>query len=204
MTPSTPGIFDLTRYAIYDAGDAWQLALDFTALPNPWGGPHGFSHPLVLLFLDVAEGGSTELHPEAEAAKVSFDPEHPWDYFIRVAGWPAYGRHLWTVEAGPELISVTSDPKRGRIIVTVPKELVPEIRGFHYVLIASQDGYGKNYLRPIGAQPGEWAGGGNPDPLWAPLIYDYLAPEGTSQEEILSSYDPAAGRLAVLLPVEVR
>jgi alpha-amylase/alpha-mannosidase (GH57 family) len=198
------GIFDLVRYAVYDAGDSWQFALEFTALPNPWGGPHGFSHPLVLLFLDVAEGGSSELHPEAEAVKVSFDPDHPWDYFIRVAGWPAYGRHLWTPEAGPELVSVTSDPKRGRIIVTVPKNLLPEVRGFHYVLVASQDGYAKDYVRPIGAQPGEWAGGGNPDPLWAPLIYDYLAPEGTSQEEVLSSYDPAAKRLAVLLPVEVR
>ncbi len=200
---SPPGIFDLVRYAIYDAGDAWQFALDFTALPNPWGGPHGFSHPLVLLFLDVAEGGSSELHPEAEAAKVAFDPEHPWDYFIRVAGWPAYGRHLWTTDTGPELVSVTSDPKRGRIIVTVPKELLPEVQGWHYVLVASQDGYAKDYVRPIAAQPGEWVGGGNPDPRWAPLIYDYLTPPGVSQQELLSSYDPDSGRYVVLEPVEV-
>ncbi|HIP99779.1 TPA: hypothetical protein EYH33_04505, partial [Candidatus Bipolaricaulota bacterium] len=197
------GIFDLVRYAIYDAGDSWQFALDFAALPNPWNGPHGFSHPLVLLFLDVKEGGSAELHPEAEAAKVSFDPEHPWDVFIRVAGWPAYGRHLWTPDAGPELVSVTSDPKRGRVIVTVPKALLPEVRGWHYVLVASQDGYAQDYVRPIAAQPGEWVGGGCPDPQWAPQIYDYLTPVGVNQRDLLSSYDPDSGRYAVLEPVEV-
>ncbi|MGY4706392.1 glucodextranase DOMON-like domain-containing protein [Candidatus Bipolaricaulota sp. J31] len=197
------GIFDLVRYAVYDAGDSWQFALDFAALPNPWNGPHGFSHPLVLLFLDVEDGGSTKLHPEAEAAKVSFDPEHPWDYFIRVAGWPAYGRHLWTPEAGPELVSVTSDPKRGRIIVTVPKSILPEVRGFHYVLVASQDGYAKNYVRPIAARPGEWVGGGCSDPQWAPQIYDYLAPTAEEQKEMLSGYVPGE-RYAILLPVEVK
>ncbi len=196
------GIFDLVRYAVYDAGDSWQFALDFAALPNPWNGPHGFSHPLVLLFLDVTDGGSTELHPEAEAAKVSFDPKHPWDYFIRVAGWPAYGRHLWTPETGPKLISVTSDPKRGRIIITVPKSILPAVRGYHYVLVASQDGYAKNYVRPIAAQPGEWVGGGCPDPMWAPQIYDYLAPTVEDQEEMLSSYVPGE-HYAVVLPVEV-
>jgi len=88
--------------------------------------------------------------------------------------------------------------------VSIPKEIVPDIRGWHYVLIASQDGYGKNYLRAIGRSAGEWAGGGCSDPMWAPQVYDYLAPEGTSQEELLAAYDPIMGKYAVLLPVEVR
>ncbi len=201
---SPKGIFDLVHYAVYDAGDAWQLAFDFAALPNPWNGPQGFSHPLILLFLDVRDGGMTELPEEAEAAQVAFDPQHPWDVFVRVAGWPAYGRHLWTADGkGPYLIGVTSDPKRGRIIVNIPKGLVPEIRGFHYVLIASQDGYGKDYVRAIGKTPGEWTGGGCPDPMWAPQIYDYLAPTAEDQERILSSYVPRK-HYAILVPVEVK
>lgn len=201
---SPQGIFDLTRYAIYDAGDAWQLTFDFTALPNPWNGPQGFSHPIIYLYLDVAEGGRVDSHKESEAAQVAFDPAHPWDVFVKVAGWPAYGRHLWTASGeGPYLVGVTADPKRGRIIVTIPKELVPEISGWHYVLIGSQDGYGKNHLRAIGQTASEWTGGGCPDPLWAPQIYDYLAPEGTTQEEILAAYDPSQGRYAILVPVKV-
>ncbi|MCX7750930.1 MAG: hypothetical protein N2320_05275 [Candidatus Bipolaricaulota bacterium] len=199
------GLFDLLRYAVYDAKDRWQLAFDFPTLPNPWNGPHGFSHPILYLYFDVAPGGKTESHEEGKAAQVSFSPEHPWDYFVKVAGWPAYGRHLWTAAGeGPFLVEVASDPKRGRIIVTIPKALVPDLRGAHYVLVGSQDGYGPNHLRPIGVNPGEWTGGGSPDPLWAPQIYDYLAPAGVSQPELLGGYDRAGRRYAVLRPVEVR
>ncbi len=123
---------------------------------------------------------------------------------MKVAGWPAYGRHLWTAAGeGPFLVEVASDPKRGRIIVTIPKTLLPEIRGWHYVLVGSQDGYGANHLRPIGVTAGEWTGGGCPSPLWAPQIYDYLAPAGTSQEALLAGYDGAEQRYTVLRPIAV-
>ena len=201
---ATEGLFDLLAYRVYDADDRWQLAFDFAALPNPWGGPQGFSHPLLYLYFDVAEGGRTTSHEEGEAAHVRFDSSHPWDVFIRIAGWPAYGRHLWTASGeGPFLVEAASDPKRGRIIVTIPKSLMPEIRGSHYVLVASQDGYGGNFLRAIGESPGEWTGGGSPDPFWAPALYDILAPAGRSQEEILGSYSAAQQRYATLLPVSI-
>jgi len=198
------GLFDLQGYRVYDADDRWQLALDFGALPNDWGGPQGFSHPIIYLYFDVAEGGATEVFEEGAAARVAFDPEHPWDTFIRVAGWPAYGRHLWTSDGtGPVLIQVAADPKRGRIIVTIPKSDMPVIEGWHYVLVGSQDGYGANYLRPISVDPGEWVGGGIPDPLWAPQIYDYLAPEGTSQETLFGTFDAAEGIFATLVPIYI-
>jgi len=198
------GLFDLLRYAVYDADDRWQLAFEFPTLPNAWNGPQGFSHPILYLYFDVGPGGSTAAHEEGKAAQVAFSPDRPWDYFVKVAGWPAYGRHLWTATGeGPFLVEVASDPRRGRIIVTVPKDLIPEIRGGHYVLVGSQDGYGPNHLRPIGATAGEWTGGGCPDPMWAPQIYDYLSPQGISQEALLAGYDRAGHRYAVLLPVEV-
>jgi alpha-amylase/alpha-mannosidase (GH57 family) len=202
---STPGIFDLVRYSVYDADTAWQMAFDFTALPNPWNGPLGFSHPLLYLYFDVADGGSTTSHPEGEAAQVAFTPDRPWDTFVRIAGWPAYGRHLWTASGeGPYLVEIASDPKRGRVIVTIPKTLMPTIEGWHYILVGSQDGYGKNYLRSVGTTGGEWAGGGSPDPFWAPAIYDYLAPAGTTQEAILASFDATAGSYATLIPLHVK
>ncbi len=198
------GVFDLVAYRVFDSDDRWQLAFDFVTLSNEWGGPHGFSHPILYLYFDVAEGGSTESSEEAAAARVSMDPEHPWDMFIRVTGWPAYGRHLWTAAGeGPMLVEVASDPKRGRIIVTIPKSVMPDIEGWHYVLDGSQDGYGANYLRAISATAAEWVGGGNPDPFWSPQIYDYLAPLTPTQEMILSTYDEASGRLATLIPIHV-
>lgn len=198
------GLFDLVRYSVYDADNAWQFAFDFAALTNPWNGPQGFSHPILYLYFDISAGGSTVTHPEGEAARVTFDPEHAWDVFVRVAGWPAYGRHLWTASGeGPYLVDVASDPKRGRVIVTIPKTLLATAEGWHYVLVGSQDGYGQNYLRSIGQSPGEWAGGGIPDPFWAPPIYDLLVPEGVTQEAVLSSYDAAARRYAVLTPLHI-
>jgi len=195
-------VFDLVGYRVFDADDRWQLALDFAALTNEWGGAHGFSHPILYLYFDVSEGGLTESFEEAAAAHVSLDSEHPWDFFIRVAGWPAYGRHLWTAAGeGPLLVEVASDPKRGRIIVTIPKSIMPEIEGWHYVLVGSQDGYGANYLRAITATAAEWVGGGNPSPFWAPQIYDYLAPPTMTQEEILSTYDEILEHYATLTPI---
>ncbi|MBC7221985.1 hypothetical protein H5T56_03270 [Candidatus Bipolaricaulota bacterium] len=199
-----PGLFDLIRYAVYDADNAWQLSFDFPALPNPWNGPHGFSHPIIFVYLDVAPGGRTDVHEEGKAAQVAFDPAHPWDYVLKIAGWPGYGRHLWTAAGeGPFLVDVASDPKRGRVIVTVSKELIPEIRGWHYVLVGSQDGYGPNHIRPVGKNPGEWTGGGCPDPMWAPQLYDILAPTVDEQIAGLSSYIPGQ-HYAVVRPQEVR
>jgi len=198
------GLFDLLAYRIYDAGTKWQLAFDFAALPNPWGGPQGFSHPILYLYFDVGEGGLTASFEEGDAAHVRFDADHPWDVFIRVAGWPAYGRHLWTADGvGPALVEVASDPKRGRIIVTVPKSDLPAIEGWHYILVGSQDGYGADYLRSIGTAPAEWTGGGSLDPFWAPQIYDYLAPMGTLQEHVLSTFDKAQALYATLMPIHI-
>jgi alpha-amylase/alpha-mannosidase (GH57 family) len=199
-----PGLFDLVRYAVYDAGDSWQMSFDFPSMPNPWNAPHGFSHPIIFVYLDVREGGRTDVHEEGKAAQVAFDPAHPWDFVLKIAGWPGYGRHLWTAAGeGPFFVDVASDPKRGRVIVTVPKSLLPEIRGWHYVLVGSQDGYGPNHIRPIGRAPGEWTGGGCPDPLWAPQLYDILAPTAEDQMRILSGYVPGKS-YAVVRPVEVR
>lgn len=199
-----PGLFDLIRYAVYDADNAWQLSFDFPALPNPWNGPHGFSHPIIFVYLDVAPGGRTDVHEEGKAAQVSFDPAHPWDYVLKIAGWPGYGRHLWTAAGeGPFLVDVASDPKRGRVIVTISKDLVLEIRGWHYVLVGSQDGYGPNHIRPIGKQAGEWTGGGCPDPMWAPQLYDILAPTVDDQKNMLGSY-VSGQTYAVVRSVEVR
>jgi|AntAceMinimDraft_16_1070373.scaffolds.fasta_scaffold01598_2 alpha-amylase/alpha-mannosidase (GH57 family) len=199
------GLFDLTCYTIYDSGETWQFAFDIATLPNPWNGPQGFSHPIIFLYLDVKDGGGTISSDEAAAAQVRFDPNHPWDVFVRIAGWPAYGRHLWTADGtGPELVVVASDPKKGRIIVTIPKSILPQVDGWHYVMVGSQDGYGKDYLRAMGEVAGEWAGGGCPDPMYAPQIYDYLAPTDASQGEILSGYDAQQGTFAKLLPVHVQ
>lgn len=195
------GIFDLVRYTIFDQGANWLLVFEFAALPNPWNGPLGFSHPIINLYLDTQPGGLTQPHPAGDAMQIQLHPDHPWDFFIKVAGWPDYGRHLFTSEGEEHPIDVSADPAKQLVLVKIAKEVVPKICGAHYVLVASQDGFGPDHIRPVARTAGEWVGGGSPDPIVAPLVYDYLAPPGYTQEEILAGYDVETKTFAVLVPI---
>lgn len=197
-----PGIFDLLNYSIYDSGKNWLLVFTFTSLPNPWNGPHGFSHPLLNIYLDNAPGGEVEAADGGDAMQIRLHSDHPWDFFMRIAGW-AYGRLLATPDGREFQVDVSSDPGKHQVIVSVSKELVGPICGFHYVMVASQDGYADDYIRPIAQQPAQWVGGGSPAPTVAPKVYDYLAPPDHTQEEILSSYNVETGEFATLIPVQV-
>ncbi len=200
---SPQGIFDLLQYDIYESELSWTLVFEFAALPNPWNSPLGFSHPILNVYLDVQPGGLTVTHPEGEAMHVRFAEEHPWDAFLKIAGWPAYGRLLATSDGRTAPIDVSSDPAKRLVIVTVQKALVPRLCGWHYVMVASQDGFAQNHIRPVRQQAAQWVGGGNPHPDVAPLAYDYLAPPGYTQEEILSGYDLQQGTFAQLVPTQV-
>lgn len=197
------GLFDLLAYTVLDQGESWLLAFEFAALPNPWNAPLGFSHPIINLYLDLQPGGLTEAHPEGDAMQIRLHQDHPWDFFIKVAGWPDYGRHLFTAEGEKHLIDVSSDPGKRLVLVKIPKELMPEVCGAHYVMVASQDGFGPDHIRPVARTAGEWVGGGSPAPTVAPLVYDYLAPQGHTQEEILSGYNVETGEFAILVPIIV-
>jgi len=197
------GLFDLLSYTVFDQGGNWLLAFEFAALPNPWGGPLGFSHPIINLYLDVQPGGLTEAHPDGDAMQISLHPDHPWDFFVKVAGWPDYGRHLFTAGGEMHQVDVSADPAKRLVLVRVPKALMPGICGAHYVLVGSQDGFGPDHIRPVARTAGEWVGGGSPAPIVAPLVYDYLAPSGYTQEGILSGYNVEAKTFAVLVPIVV-
>jgi len=173
------------------------------SLPNPWNAPYGFSHPLINVYLDTKPGGVTKAADGGDAMQIQLSKEHPWDWFMRIAGWP-YGRLLATPDGQEFQVDVSSNPAKHQVIVSVSKELVPQICGYHYVIVASQDGYSDDYIRPIAKQAAQWVGGGNPAPAVAPKAYDYLPPAGHAQEEILSSYNVKTGEFATLLPIEVK
>lgn len=198
------GLFDLTEYTIFDQEGSWLLIFEFAALPNPWKAPFGFSHPILNIYMDVKPGGETSTHKDGDAMQVQFSKEYPWDVFIKVTGWPDYGRLLATTEGEEYQINVSSDPSKRLVIVSIPKELLPTISGAHYVIVADQDGYSPDHIRPVGRTAGEWTGGGNTAPMVAPLVFDYLAPSGYTQEEILTSYNIKTKEFATLVPIVVK
>jgi carbohydrate-binding DOMON domain-containing protein len=133
---------------------------------------------------------------------VAFDPGHPWDLFLKVAGWPQYGQRVGFPEGADtaEGVVVGSNPADKEVIVQLDKKHfnpAPGQRVCFYVLVGSQDGYGPDHFRPVGREAGQWNLGGaqNED---APLVVDYLWPEKGVQEAMLSRY--GGGGYAVLRP----
>lgn len=194
------GLFDLEKYEIYESGEKWIFTFNFGAMTNPWSAPLGFSHQLINLYLDTEPGGRTETY--RPGARVKFSPEAPWDYFIKIAGWPGYGREFVTSKGQEYKIEVSSDVEKQKVIVEVPKDLLPEVSGNHYLLVMSQDGYGKDHVRRIMEEASKWQGGGSKAPPVSTNVYDYLAPPN-QQKDILSSYEREKERYPVLQPFSV-
>ncbi len=201
------GLFDLLKMDVLENQDAFVFQFYFAEMTNPWNAPKGFSHQLINLYLDVKDGGSTKTY--RKGARVQFDPNHPWDYFIKVAGWPSYGQVFATSggEEEPGCVRVEADPGEKLINVIVFKKCL-DIRYkkiYAYVIIGSQDGYGPDNFRPVTKEASQWTLGGYPvdSQGYAPFVEDILVPKGYTQREVLSSYDPAKKKYATLVPVEI-
>ncbi|WP_267961095.1 glucodextranase DOMON-like domain-containing protein [Thermus caliditerrae] len=194
------GLFDLLEMRVLDSGATWTFVFTFGEMTNPWGAPAGFSHQLINVYIDFKEGGRTDTF--AKGAKVAFDPEHPWDLFLKAAGWPQYGQRVGFPDGTDTAdgVVVASNPADKQVILQLDKKHfnpAPGQRVCFYVLVGSQDGYGPDHFRPVGREAGPWNLGGAAGED-APLVVDYLWPEKGAQEAMLSQY--GGGRYAVLKP----
>lgn len=105
---------------------------------------------------------------------MAFDPEHPWDLFLKAAGWPQYGQRVGFPDGTDTAdgITVGSNPADKQVIVQLDKKHfnpAPGQRVCFYVLVGSQDGYGPDHFRPVAKEAGPWNLGGaeNEDaPSW--------------------------------------
>ncbi|SHH45807.1 glucodextranase DOMON-like domain-containing protein [Thermosipho atlanticus] len=200
------GLFDMTDVVVLENEEAYIFQIKFVEMTNPWGAPKGFSHQLINIYLDTKQGGRTDTYNEG--ARVQFDENHPWDYFIKVAGWPSYGQFFATSD-GDEIadaVRVEADTGEKTINIIVYKKYLEVSNGIYaYILVGSQDGYGPDNFRPVTPEPGQWTLGGYPTDSddMAPYVVDILVPEGYNQKTILSSYVPGS-KYATILPVKIK
>ncbi|MFN4223183.1 MAG: glucodextranase DOMON-like domain-containing protein [Fervidobacterium nodosum] len=198
------GLFDITEVTVLENDDAYVFSIKFAEMTNPWASPKGFSHQLINLYLDTKAGGKTTTYKEG--ARVQF--KEPWDYFIKVAGWPD-DRIIFATADGkevPEAITYEADPADKVIHVIIFKKYLDVQTGIKaYILSLSQDGYGTDHIRPITKDSTQWTLGGYPADSkdYAPFVLDIIVPEGYTQEEILKSYVPGQA-YATLIPVVVK
>jgi alpha-amylase/alpha-mannosidase (GH57 family) len=200
------GLFDMTDVVVMENDEAYIFQIKFVEMTNPWGAPKGFSHQLINIYLDTKPGGRTDTYNEG--ARVQFDENHPWDYFVKVAGWPSYGQFFATSDGQEigEAVSVEADTGEKIINVIIFKKYLDISDNIYaYILVGSQDGYGPDNFRPVTPEPGQWTLGGYPKDSkdMAPYVVDILAPEGYDQKTILSSYVPGS-KYATVLPVKIK
>ncbi len=210
------GAFDLVSFRVYDQGDSIVFVFRFRELGgNPWNAPYGFSLQIIEVYIDTGEGtGATWA---SKGSNVVIGERDAWEIGLRIAGW-SYGNKIWlpdgTTISGA--LEITCDEGLNEIYVVMPKTLElpngttitiddPRKDWEYVVLIGSQDGYGIDYWRPMAVKSEEWkCGGADPNALKAsvePRVLDMLSPPWTSQEEMLSSYDPVNKSKAVVYGV---
>ncbi|RKD95873.1 alpha-amylase family glycosyl hydrolase [Halopiger aswanensis] len=194
------GELDLASVTIEGGEDGYRIEYEFqNELSDPWGGSHGFSHPMMQVYLrdPDAEGGATEAR---EGVNAQFDA--PYHHRVVADGFgnefeprveTADGEYVSGVDVEYDR---ENDPRTVALIV--PRdglEYVPEGEGM--AIVCSMDGHGEGRVRSVSTEGGEWTFGGAEAPN-APNVIDMVTPDGIDQSEALahSADEPATIPLA--------
>ncbi len=175
----------------------WQFDYTFASL-----GPAVIRH---YISIDSSEGSSTESPDGAEG--LSFDPGHPWSWMIEI---DVEGGKATAVNAAGDIeknCTVYRVEERNTVLVRLSLDLPGVVKvldgrsTWHYVVVGGWDDYARGHFIPINEAASLRAGGGAFDRA-APNVYDWLAPKGIKQSDVLASF--TGGADVVLPAVEVK
>lgn len=201
------GLFDVERFQVETGQAMLRFQITLGKITNPWKGSHGFSHPLLEVYIDHRPGG--ECRPFYPGANVVFSPKAPWDTLVKVTGWSLYLFHAED-ERDPHpkpfsegTVQVLPDQKTVEIVIPMGDWIDEDTLqdAAFYLLVGGQDGFGPDHFRAVKQEASEWYFGGGDGSGCEPNIIDLVTPPGRTQEKILSSYDPRMRVLAVIEPV---
>ncbi|ADG91565.1 glucodextranase DOMON-like domain-containing protein [Thermosphaera aggregans] len=213
-----PGVFDLVKFQVVDAGDKVVFTITFRNLGgNPWGGPNGWSMQQVHIYVHTTmSGGKTDTF----GLNVKIAEEHAWHMALIVApGWGTdpvpigektgiyyYDKESPTAQEGD--FKAYADTGNNRIIVEVPKSMLYDTgnidKWIYVVAVTSHDGYSPTRIRAFQVGGGEWVVGVPSDYAVAvlngvlPYVLDLLAETKEDQYSMLKSYSIEAKALATL------
>jgi len=176
--------------------DYAEFTIVFGNLTNVFGGPFGFSQPIVDIYIHTSNSstGNTNMLPGPNADVTSaFD----WQWAIQAAGFPENSYiENYTGQVYNSGFYITSNLTLKEVNVFVPLNIIGNnIEKYGYVVVDDfQDGYGINGWDPVYATPTEYQGGGSRGP-YSPNIFSYIAPYDVNgnvnetQQAILSDYN---------------
>lgn len=199
---SYQGLFDIKKFNIIETKNDYIFEFKFVKLTDPWNSKYGFSHPLIELYIDNKEKGSTELIEDG--ANISLDPASKWNKALKLSGWWLLA-YDWDQKLD-DLISIDGnfEDRKGEvknskvekinnsIKVQFPKKIVGELQGAEIQLIVgSFDPFGPGYFRLISDTPRSWNfyAEGIEKPSKAARVIDTILPENISQKEALAIKD---------------
>ncbi len=202
-----PGVFDLTKFEVIDAGDKIIFKVYVKNLgDNPWNGPNGFCLQFPHIF--VRTTANLPVNNSTFGLNVVVAPEYAWHFALLLApGWeekpvPEGQRAALyyangTVVVQDEEFKVYAVEEENAIVAEVSKKLLPDVEHInqwkYVVALAGYDGFGPLRVRPVTSDAeAEWAfGNGSAEAIAVgvePRIVDLLAPTADDQYRMLSGF----------------
>ena len=193
-----PGSYDFEGFSAGIADGSLVMNFDIlSAVKNPWGSPRSLSVQTIDVYIDKDFGSDTGVKQLGNYRFGKMPDGSGWEYHIVIEGWePQIWKSLPSGES--ELVTNQFDivvvPDKGVIVVKL--DIENQLGGgnpeeWHYgVIMMSQDGYGPNgsRIREINPSAEQYRGGGAPNVVNHPNIFDVIFPDEGVQEEFLSSY----------------
>ena len=198
-----PGSYDFEGFSAGIADGSLVMNFDIlSAVKNPWGSPRSLSVQTIDVYIDKDFGSDTGVKQLGNYRFGKMPDGSGWEYHIVIEGWePQIWKSLPSGES--ELVTNQFDivvvPDKGVIVVKL--DIENQLGGgnpeeWHYgVIMMSQDGYGPNgsRIREINPSAEQYRGGGAPNVVNHPNIFDIIFPDEGVQEEFLSSYGNYVG-----------
>jgi alpha-amylase/alpha-mannosidase (GH57 family) len=200
-----PGSYDFEGFSAGIAEGSLVMNFDIlSAVKNPWGSPRSLSVQTIDVYIDKDFGSNTGVKELGNYRFAKMPESSGWEYHIVVEGWEP---QIWKALPSGESELVTNQfdivvvPDKGVIVVKL--DIENQLGGgnpedWHYgVIIMSQDGYGPNgsRIREINPSAEQYRGGGAPNIINHPNIFDVISPNEGEQEENLSSYGKYEGSI---------
>ncbi|MGP6294059.1 glucodextranase DOMON-like domain-containing protein [Caldiplasma sukawensis] len=171
-----------------------EFSVKFGNLSNPFGGPYGFSQPIIDIYIHrPGENGSIGMlaGPNADVTE-----NFAWELAIQADGFP---ENAYIITNTGQLENngyyILSNLSTSTVNIFVPLSVTgTNLLDYGYVVVSGfQDGYGINGWDPVYQSATEYQGGGSTGPN-SPNIFSYIAPydvngnSSQTQQIFLSNY----------------
>lgn len=210
---SQNGIFDIVKLKIYEDDIFYEFNFEFTELVDVWNSRFGFSMPIIEIYIDNNEKGSTKLFEKG--ANVKLNPKFSWNRLIKINGWwisiyKPEDRDKQVIDfsvSGEDVPWVIKNPdvkvQDNWIKLKIKKDKIGNLKQANlFILVGGFDPFGYDNFRGVKDEINSWffASVDDLNIANAPRVIDIINPPEYNQSKMLSDYQSG---LAQIEPVYI-